>query len=99
MGTLLVVLLSKRFELLLLILKVAARGVSGALLQRAVHPFMDAILLRVTWLDELGVDAQLDPPHRQVRQSAQCVGGERDAVVGANTAGKPESAEKPSKVG
>lgn len=44
-----------------------ARRIGGLLLERAVHPLVPTILLRLSRLDALGRDAELDPPHRQSR--------------------------------
>src|SRR5438876_5455700 len=68
----------------------AARGWPGRLrLQRAMHPFMPAILIRATGLDELRQDSEADPPRRELRQARQRGGGERHAVVAANPPRQP----------
>ena len=58
---------------------------AGALgLERAMHPFVTAVLLRLAGCDALGDDPQLDPPHRQSAQSGRAQRGERRAIVGAD---------------
>ena len=44
---------------------------------------MAAILLGPPGLDELGNDAEADPPDGEARETAEGVGGERRTVVGA----------------
>ncbi len=39
------------------------------LFEGTMYPFMPAVLLRVSWLDALRHNSQLDPPHGQRRQS------------------------------
>ena len=49
-----------------------------------MHPLMATILLRVPRLDPLGPDPQLQPPDRQVGETAYGGGGEGDTVVGTD---------------
>ena len=85
----LVELLAKAVELLLLTSQ-AAGGRDGCfLLQRAVHPLVDPVLLRFPGFNQLGVDAQLDEPHRQLGEPCQGAGGEGRAIVGADAVGEP----------
>src|SRR6516162_2294269 len=51
------------------------------LLERAVHPLVPPILLRLARHDPLGPDAQFDPPHRQPRQSADARRGKGRTVI------------------
>ena len=69
--TVLVVLLSELVEAPLLAGLVPARRTCGLGLQSSVHPFVSSVLLGVGRLDQLGVDAQADPPDRQQRQPAK----------------------------
>ena len=51
-------------------------------LQGQVHAFMSAVLFRVPRLDALDIDAQAQPPHRELRQPVEGIAaGERHAVV------------------
>src|ERR1700730_7520577 len=52
---------------------------------------MPPILLRVAWLDALDVDAQAQPPHRQLGESKERVGaGKGGSVIGANRPREPK---------
>src|SRR5215469_10252111 len=51
------------------------------LLERAVHPLVPPVLLRLARHDPLGPDAQFDPPHRQPRQSADAGRGKGRTVI------------------
>ena len=53
-----------------------------------MHPLVDAVLLRFSWLDQLGVDSQLDEPHRQLRQPCESIGSKRCTVIGSNAIGQ-----------
>ena len=53
----------------------------GVPLERAMHPFVAAVLLRGRRPDEIGKDPQSDPPDRQRGQPAERLRGERHAVV------------------
>jgi hypothetical protein len=85
MRALLLVLLSRLVNPLVPHLHRSPRRTRGFLLQRSVHALMNPVLLRMTWLDELGVDTELDPPHQRIRETGQCVGCERGSVVGSDS--------------
>src|SRR5215813_7156691 len=68
-------------EPLLLCRQTGGRRRCRLLVERAVYPLVPAILLRLAGPDPLGPDAQLDPPHRQPRQSADPGRGKRRAVI------------------
>jgi hypothetical protein len=67
------------------------------LLERLVHPFVPSILFRVTWLYELRVNAQANPPNGEPAQSADGSRGKRHAVVGANNLGETVFFEESTK--
>ena len=52
------------------------------LLQRAMHPLVPPVLLRMSRFDPLRHNPQLDPPHRQPRQTRQRRRCKRRPVVG-----------------
>lgn len=68
--------------------------------ERSVHPLMPAVLLRLSGLDLLRPDPQLNPPDGELREAAEGVGGEGLTVVGADpnnsnsTVSPPLSAQK-----
>ena len=55
----------------------------------SMHALMTAVLLRFPRLNTLGNNTQLDPFHRQPRQTAECPGGEGRAVIRSNRPGQP----------
>src|SRR5213594_1024527 len=58
-----------------------------------------AILLGLSGLDELGLNAEPDPPDRERRQPSQRIRGERRAVVRADPFGQPVAAKQSPKDG
>lgn len=60
------------------------RRPGGFSLQGSMHAFMATVLFGMRGLDELGGDAETDPPDGESRQAAERAGGERDPVVGAD---------------
>ena len=54
------------------------------LLQRAMHPLMPSILLRVPRFNPLRHDPQLHPPHRQARQPSNGMRCKRCPIVGSD---------------
>ena len=64
-------------------------------LQRPVKPLQPPVLFRMSRLDTLWEDPQLDPPHGQGRQSPQSHAGKGRAVVGADGPGKAVLPEGP----
>src|SRR5436309_672608 len=58
------------------------------ILERSMHPLMNAVLVRSAWLDSDRNDPQLDPPARKPRQPAERAGtAEWSAVVGDQLSG------------
>ena len=78
-----VVLATKPIQFALLAAPVLGR--TEILLEGAVHAFVASVLLRMTGLDALRHDAQLDPTYRQTRQPAHGRRGKRRSVVGADS--------------
>jgi hypothetical protein len=64
-----------------------------------VESLVAAILLGMAGEDELGEDADPDPPDVEPRQAVDGLGSERGAVVGANDVGQAELAKSPLKEG
>jgi hypothetical protein len=59
-----------------------------------VHTLVAAVLLRVTGLDALDLDAEPEPPHGELGEVEQGIGtGEGNAVIGADGLGHPELLE------
>ena len=81
MGTLFIVACSEGVEGPLLAHSTRFGWVSRILLQRPVQSLQSPILLRVTWLDTLRCDSQLDPPNRQSRETPKTRAGKGRAVV------------------
>ena len=78
----------------LLLQEVAAGRLGGFLLQRQMHALVAAVLLRVAGLDALDLDAEPQPPDRELAQAEEGVGtGEGHAVVGADGAGQAKLLE------
>src|SRR6266581_2647748 len=99
MGPLVIELRAEDVEAALL-RRETARGRPGRLrFQRAMHPFMPAVLIRAPGLDELRQDPEADPPRRELRQARQRGGGERHAVVAANPPRQPILMEQPREDG
>src|SRR2546422_243927 len=94
-----VVALPKPIEAPLLGGERASRGPRGLGLERLVHPLVPAILLGVGRLDELGLNAEPDPPDRERREPSQRVRGERRAVVRADPLGQPVAVKQARKDG
>src|SRR5436305_6684221 len=79
---LLVVDAPKLVEAFLLGRPAPGRRTRRLLLQRPMHPFVPAILLRVARLNALQANSQLEPAHREARQASQRAGaGKRTAIV------------------
>src|SRR3954469_9505575 len=67
-------------------------------LECSVHPFVNAVLLRVPWLDSNGDDSQLDPPAGQLRKPSERMrAAEWRAVVVDHLARNAMLAEDPLK--
>ena len=88
MGTLFIVACSEGVEGPLLAHSTRFGWVSRILLQRPVKSLQSPILLRVTRLDTLRRDTQLDPPYRQSRESPKANAGKWRAVVRAYSPGQ-----------
>jgi len=55
-------------------------------LESLVHAFVPAVLVGMRGLDQLGVDAEPNPPHRKLGQATEGRRREWDAVVGTDDA-------------
>jgi len=86
-GPLLVELESEVVELALLSAVIGGGRLGGFGLERSMHAFVSAVLLRFAGLDTLREDAKSYPPGGELGESAQGVGGEGRAVVGADAVG------------
>src|SRR4249920_419895 len=82
--SLLVVLAPEAIEGVLLRAPVGGWRTGSLLLQGAVHAFVPPVLLGMAGLNAFRPNAQLQPPHRQARQSAQRARCEGRAVVATN---------------
>ena len=89
MRALLIELLDEVIEAPLLPPHRGGRRSGGLLLESLVHPLVTTVLLRLPRFDQLGIDAESDPPDREATESADGGGCERDAVVGTDDLGKP----------
>ena len=65
-------------------------------LESAVHPFMTAVLTGLSQLDSLGTDAELDPPLRQLTDTADSQRSKGSSVVSANRLGAGHTRETPT---
>ena len=89
-----VIALDERIEPGLLLEHIGGGGLSGFGLQGEMHAFVPTILLRMTGLDALDVNAEAEPPDGEGAEAIQGVGGGKGhAVVGANGLGKAEFLE------
>src|SRR6266550_6264770 len=95
MAALPVIFLLKRIILSLLLMEIALW--CHRLLQGSMHPLVAAVLGRFTGLDPLRFNSQLDPPFRELAETAQCQRGERHSVVGADHLGQPGTPKDPLK--
>src|SRR5262249_17781940 len=93
MGTHLVVLVEEAVEARLLGAHARCRWLGSGLLERPVEALVAAVLLRLTGLDALGLDAELEPPHRQPRQPAGPAVRKGRTIVAAQRTRQPELAE------
>src|SRR5436309_2700292 len=81
MRAILVVLLLEPIKALLLQAQALRRRSRRLCLQRPMHPFMPAVLLRLALLDALMDNPKLHPPNRQPRQSRNRRAAERTSVI------------------
>ena len=95
----LIVLPAKAIEGALLRRQGGAWGADGPGLERLVHAFVRAVLLGVRRQDALVLNTEPDPPDVELGEAVDRLGGERDAVVGANGAWQAISRKARSKAG
>jgi hypothetical protein len=67
----------------------------GFRLEISVHALVPTVLVRGSGLDEVGEDAELDPPDGEAREAAQGNGCEGSSVVGPDPVGEAELLEEP----
>ncbi|HUN60950.1 MAG TPA: hypothetical protein VMU53_03120 [Candidatus Sulfotelmatobacter sp.] len=78
--------------------KVGGRRLGGFFLQRKVHAFMAAVLLRMGRLDAFDADAQTQPPHRQLAEIKQGVRrSEGHAIIAADVGRQAALLKEPLK--
>ncbi len=95
-GSLGVVAVDEVVEAGLLLQKVRAGGLCGFELQGQMHALMAAVFLRTAWLDALDLDAEPEPPDRQLREVEQRIGaGEGHAIVRADGRRQTKLLEEP----
>ena len=87
MGSHFVELLAEVIEAALLAAQSCGRRPRGLLLEGLVHSLVSTVLFGMTGLDELGIDAESDPPDGESAESTDGRGGEGHSVVGANDVG------------
>ena len=84
--------LDKVVETGLLLQTVDSGRSSGFFLQRQMHTFMAAVLLRVARLDALDGDAEAEPPHREFGELKRAFGVANGTPLSDRIAwGKPRS--------
>ena len=64
-------------EARLLLKKIGGGQLGSLFLQREMHAFMAAVLLRMAGLDPFDADAQAQPPHRELAKRARKQRGRR----------------------
>ncbi len=74
MRTVLIEDADELIELRLLLEEIFGGRLGGFLLQGQMHTFVAAVLLGVSGLDALEVDAESQPPHGQLGQTKERVG-------------------------
>jgi hypothetical protein len=90
-----VVLVAKPIERTLLPTHRATRRHARGLLQRQVHPLVPSVLLRLSGIDPLQLDAQARPPRRELGESSDRRGRcERLPIVGTNRFGQTVAAKQ-----
>ena len=86
MRPLVVVAVNEVVELGLLLKEVAAGWLGGLELQCQMHALMAAVLLRVAGLDALELDAEPEPPDRELGEVEEGIrAGEGNTVIGADS--------------
>jgi hypothetical protein len=73
MGPVGVAVIDEGVQANMLLQEVMGGRPGGLVLQGQMHALMTAILLRMSWLDALDVDAQAEPPHRACVEAAQVI--------------------------
>src|SRR5688500_18908843 len=76
-----VVPINVAIEGLLLLDSIGGRRAADNGLEISVHPFMPAVLLRLTGLGQPRANAQTHPPHRELGEPLDRVRRERRAVI------------------
>src|SRR5690349_4669916 len=85
MGTLVVERVDELVEPGLLLKEVLTRRLGGLALERQMHPFMAAILLRPSRADPLDADPEAEPPDGELAEVEESIGrGEGDSIVRAD---------------
>ena len=91
MRSLLVVAGDEGIKAGLLLQPVGRRGLRGLFLQREMHPFVPAILLRMPRFDAFDLDPEPQPPDREFAQAVERVRRRKGRpIVGADGAGQAE---------
>jgi hypothetical protein len=85
-GPLVVEAVDEAIEAGLLLQQVFGRGLGGFLLEREVHALVSTVLLRVAGLDALDLDAQAQPPHRELAQAEERLGHEKGTPLSVRIA-------------
>ena len=94
MRPLVVEALDEVIELGLLLQEVAAGRLGGFELQGQMHALMAAVLLRMAWFDALDLDAEPQPPDRELGEVEEGVRAcERPAIIGADGLGEAKFLE------
>lgn len=83
-GALVVVLVPECIEGALLGRERGAEGPNGPALERAMHAFKGAVLLRTAGMNPPVLNAQAHPPGVEIREAVNRLRGERHAVVRAD---------------
>lgn len=94
MGALEVVDAAELVEASLLGSQVGPRRQGGLPLEIAVHALVPRVLLRLPRFDELGDNAERDPPDRELGEPGDRIRGEGVAVVGPDAPGEAELPEE-----
>ena len=91
MRTLIVKAFNEIIELGLLLQEVLAGRLGGLELERQMHAFVAAVLLRVAGLDALDLDAKAEPPNRELGEVEEGIRtGKRNTIIGTDGLGQAE---------
>src|SRR3954453_4062911 len=89
--TLIVKAFNEIIELGLLLQEVLAGRLGGLQLERQMHAFVAAVLLRVAGLDALDLDAKAEPPNRELGEIQEGIWtGKRHTIIGTDGLGQAE---------